>query len=607
MVLVLSSVKSMAIRLVQLAFFILIGILFTNVASADLEVPPEHCFVAPNSELLCPQVALLIPGLAASHNRSTILKDTTGGSWDFTPTVDWYDPLIERLEAEGYILDQNLFIVHYDWRQPNGESAAEYLVPAINHAKEVTGAQKVDIITHSMGGLVARAYIQNPELYQGDVDQLIMLGTPNAGAADAYTVWESGDIPERWGVGSKLWVLRIERALRKTRDSNLVRPLSFRTFFPSLRDLLPIDNFVTRDGSTLPVTELMEQNPFLQQLRASSNDLFGSLGSLIAIAGTGHLTLGNVALDSSRTEQDVTLERWRDGHANPDPPLPDVSAGDQTVLTSSAFEAVPEQETLPNVTHEQLPSAGQELVVEELFRFRDATPTGPFVDRRLASAMVGVDILSPVMPTIHGPNGEILSATQNTFPQAQFEYDPEETNGIKMLTIIDPPQGQYTVDLQGTGTGEYTVITSFADADEETFSESTGEATPTLQESFDFAVSEDTFVPPTPAQELDLQEVLEALHAAVPRLRQEGHLTSRAHSRLWGIVSRLHSWGERYQFFTEKEGAESKQAQKFYQKLQADFATFSAELDRQITQGEVDATAAAELDLLRDQLEELGL
>lgn len=582
-----------------------IALLFVaNPAFAELEVPPEHCLFAPSDEFVCPQVVLLIPGLATSHNRRTILKDEVGGTWAFTPSVDWYNPLIERLESEGYIRDQNLFVVHYDWRQSNAQSAAEYLIPAINNAKQITGALKVDIIAHSMGGLVARSYIQG-ELYQDDVDQFIMLGTPNAGAADAYTVWESGNFPGRWGIGARAWIGRIERALRRTRNTDLPRPLSTRAFFPSLRELLPIDDFVTRDGSPVTISQLTEQNLFLQQLRATGDSLFGNLNGLVTIAGTGSPTLQNVALNSTRTAQDVTLDRWRDGHANPDPPLPDVTVGDQTVLESSAFEDAATHISLPNVTHEQLPGEGQNEVVAELFRYRGSIPQGPLVPSHLATAMMGVDVLSPVMPTIHGPNGEILSATQNTFSHASFDYDPTETDGIKMLTILDPPPGEYTVALAGTGTGDYTVVSSYADADDEIFSEVTGQATPQLQKNLNFSVTENSFTPPADIVPIDLQDGLNQLPAVLSRLRLEKHLTTKAHSKLWGTAMRMKSYGERYHFFLEKD--DTKNAQKFYKKLQADFATFSLELDRQIARGEIDAVGAVELDTLRDQLAATGL
>ncbi|MBI4175977.1 MAG: alpha/beta fold hydrolase, partial [Candidatus Aenigmarchaeota archaeon] len=51
----------------------------------------------------------------------------------------------------------------------------------ISVVKERTGKQKVNIVAHSMGGLVARRYIQI--FGDKDVNKLIMLATPNYGLA----------------------------------------------------------------------------------------------------------------------------------------------------------------------------------------------------------------------------------------------------------------------------------------------------------------------------------------------------------------------------------------------------------------------------------------
>lgn len=60
------------------------------------------------------------------------------------------------------------------------------LVEAIRLVREVTKAEKVRLVGHSAGGLVARAYLQSalPGVkYRGDVDRLITIGTPHLGCA----------------------------------------------------------------------------------------------------------------------------------------------------------------------------------------------------------------------------------------------------------------------------------------------------------------------------------------------------------------------------------------------------------------------------------------
>ena len=47
--------------------------------------------------------------------------------------------------------------------------------------KEATGAEKINIVAHSKGGLDARVYLAN-NLSSSDVANLIMIGTPNKGS-----------------------------------------------------------------------------------------------------------------------------------------------------------------------------------------------------------------------------------------------------------------------------------------------------------------------------------------------------------------------------------------------------------------------------------------
>ncbi|RMG97543.1 MAG: alpha/beta fold hydrolase, partial [Chloroflexi bacterium] len=64
---------------------------------------------------------------------------------------------------------------------PSLATNARYLRDSINDAKAQTGADKVILIAHSMGGLVSRAYVES-SLYQYDVEKLITLGSPHQGA-----------------------------------------------------------------------------------------------------------------------------------------------------------------------------------------------------------------------------------------------------------------------------------------------------------------------------------------------------------------------------------------------------------------------------------------
>ena len=69
---------------------------------------------------------------------------------------------------------------------------AQELVQIVQNVKSQTGADKVNIVGHSKGGLDARLYLGN-NLSNSDVANLIMIGTPNNGSALADPQYDGND------------------------------------------------------------------------------------------------------------------------------------------------------------------------------------------------------------------------------------------------------------------------------------------------------------------------------------------------------------------------------------------------------------------------------
>ena len=69
----------------------------------------------------------------------------------------------------------------------NAATLGEY----IENVKAATGAEQVDLVVHSMGGLISRYYIDRV-MGERDVAQLIMLGTPNGGSNCALMIGSLG-------------------------------------------------------------------------------------------------------------------------------------------------------------------------------------------------------------------------------------------------------------------------------------------------------------------------------------------------------------------------------------------------------------------------------
>ncbi len=92
-----------------------------------------------------------------------------------------YEPLVARLRADGYRV--------WDFELPTlGTQEIRLSAQALDGFSDAvraqTGAAKVDLVGHSEGGLVSRAYVK---YYGGadEVDSLVTLGTPNYGTVAA--------------------------------------------------------------------------------------------------------------------------------------------------------------------------------------------------------------------------------------------------------------------------------------------------------------------------------------------------------------------------------------------------------------------------------------
>lgn len=102
--------------------------------------------------------------------------------------IDQYILLIRRLEELGYKEGSSLLIFHYDWRHSNHE-AADKLRQFI--ADKGLAGKPLDLMGHSMGGLVSTVYIQKYASEQ-KIRNFIAMGTPFFGAVNAIRALAEG-------------------------------------------------------------------------------------------------------------------------------------------------------------------------------------------------------------------------------------------------------------------------------------------------------------------------------------------------------------------------------------------------------------------------------
>jgi Lecithin:cholesterol acyltransferase len=137
--------------------------------------------------------------------------------------IDQYSGLIEFLEGIGYERDRNLFLFAYDWRQSN-------FVTAQNLSRFVQQnlqpGQPYDLLVHSMGGIVARIFLQESQPGAESVHTLIEMAVPHYGSVNVVATLREG-----WGSLENLMAGGVFNGTQKIRDV-LVS-------FPSIYELFP--------------------------------------------------------------------------------------------------------------------------------------------------------------------------------------------------------------------------------------------------------------------------------------------------------------------------------------------------------------------------------
>jgi len=113
---------------------------------------------------------------------SRVIRSIGGGNY--------FTGLITELENNGYQEGTDLFVFPYDWRLRN-ETSALALKNKVEDILQKTGAEKVDIVAHSMGGFVAKYYIKN--YGNNSVRKFVDIATPHLGAPKAFKQLMYGD------------------------------------------------------------------------------------------------------------------------------------------------------------------------------------------------------------------------------------------------------------------------------------------------------------------------------------------------------------------------------------------------------------------------------
>ncbi|MDO5844159.1 MAG: VWA domain-containing protein, partial [Methanocorpusculum sp.] len=127
---------------------------------------------------------------------------------------DGFKKLVDTLSDDSLFPDERgVYFFSYDWRQ-SSDSISIALNSYINEILANTGAEQVDLVCHSMGGLVTSSYMSKHKS-ENKVDTIITIDTPYEGSNSMYNIY----------------------------GLNLAKYNTIRNF-PSVAELSPTDDFI---------------------------------------------------------------------------------------------------------------------------------------------------------------------------------------------------------------------------------------------------------------------------------------------------------------------------------------------------------------------------
>lgn len=180
--------------------------LYDDVNNNNVLVPDEKAWFGP--QFLTGSLLLKENGIDPNGNFNIKVAplrndaaNTLRNELEVVP-MDLFKGFFENMEASGYILDdydddhsesENLFCFTYDWRKDNTLNAG-FLSDFIDSVLSWTGSEKLNLIGHSMGGIVSKTCIR---LYdKSRIKNIVFIGTPHLGAPEILTVMLKGKLFE---------------------------------------------------------------------------------------------------------------------------------------------------------------------------------------------------------------------------------------------------------------------------------------------------------------------------------------------------------------------------------------------------------------------------
>jgi pimeloyl-ACP methyl ester carboxylesterase len=447
------------------------------------------------------------------------------GAGELDPVLGVYDSLLEQFKRFGLEEGHALFRMPYDWRNSNRVTARNLR----DRIREVLAASatipyvaqdgKVDLVVHSMGGLITRIYAQGegleangtPLAYNGDIRKVVFMGTPHRGFPEDYKTYEGGswydflyDNPfPRWAMDGVFWPAFITKHWQQAHPNQSPPYVCLGSLcsvdrytmthdtvggIDSMREMLPTDDSDTFFGPYLcdsyngsvctgAYKYGKQFNPILNRLNANVGLLDARIGAanLYVVYGTDPSPSNNTDVVYDVKAGPATPILGMVGWANGEP--------EQNFVTAAGDDLIPEYSAnlkllLPSIPDTNIAhlkgEAGRHLSMmynpevqySYLPRFLAGLGQLPFyttyskpvflIDPHQWWVLAG---LCPINLTITDPQGRRIGydpATGNTVNEIPGMYAAKNSEN-QFIILKDPAPGAYTVTATAFGDGAYSL------------------------------------------------------------------------------------------------------------------------------------------------------
>jgi len=378
---------------------------FDNVIVCSLDDPCELSEPKPTK-------TIFIPGLGASFSfKGMFLGDQNADDWGLTPGVNSYNNLFTAFEG-----DTGFYTFYYDWRKSILENAQK--LNAFIESK-ISPGEKVNLVGHSLGGLVGRACIEKQNGCHAD--KLITAGSPFLGVLDVYPAAAAGEI---WKKGpEKLAFELLTHYLQRpgeTSKETLAREA------PVIKELLPKFDYLIQNGSFLPWSSQEIKSNLVFTENASVT------GKIQTLVGNNQPTLKSFTVLPPNW-LDNLLGYWPDGKAQS--PGNFAPEGDGTVLTQSAKINLSNQDHEFTLNHGEL--VYNQNALNEIF------------------TLLGKTLPAKTYPAIDNVENYLVFAAHSPIKLFSPQASASSQLHDELIIIPNPQKEAYDLQLQGTDNGSW--------------------------------------------------------------------------------------------------------------------------------------------------------